>query len=1044
MNSYIVINASAGSGKTYSLVKNILKICLKSSNPEIIGNILAVTFTNKAAGEMKERILLWLEKFSLNNYAKNPELILIQNDLKEERVDISIEELHQRAKRLFYYVLHNYSVMSLCTIDSFNSKLIRSFAYELGFSQNFELSIDPNPIVTKAIDKTLEKIGEDRQISEAFMDYVLYSLYNEDKKLNLSKTLFENAKKFNNDVHYFALKKNKDFDWISYKNERDRLRNEIDQLKENSEKIAIHSIDLIKSRNLEIDDFSGGKSNSIAVFFKKYLDKSKPMLPDSEEKALEKFEKLNSSKAKNRSEDISEILSEFLENRRKIIYNYINIEKNKKIHKNLLPLRINKEIQEQIKRIQKEDEILILSEFNTLIYEFIRNQSPMFINEKIGENYQHYFFDEFQDTSFLQWENFIPIRDSIFSQKNTSFTIVGDPKQSIYSFRGGDAKLMLDIINKKETSPQYADIQNLEHNFRSSKNIVIFNNLLYKYISESLNEDYKDIFGKYSQQKPKSENSGRVKIHLLENENTEMFFDDVSEKMVEDITESINNGFSFSDIAILCRKKSEIIKFSQLLSKTQVNYLGEKTFIKTISDDGLSLNLSSCVNAIIEYISWIAFPKNEKHLAMCLYYLDQYERIKINDFAAEITEILQYKNIEIIIKNIENKYGIKFPLYANSINNFNFIENVLQEFCIEGRETDYLLNFLELAYDFYQNSKLSLNNFIDFWKEIGCNSSIQTSENTDSIRLMTIHKSKGLEFPIVFIPIKNSRIDTKDEEFSDWYKISNSINNSLKSVNISNFKKEFEFYDSEIQEFNEKNSYKNKIDRLCTQYVATTRPVEQMFLYIQKPKKTNYQEIYDFIMLNNVSSENSFDFFSINEKDLLKQNKKKDENIIENVKLTSIKNVSQKKNKIYTKNNKNDESIQNQNRRLGILTHEILEKIVTKEDASNVLKYYILNGKISKNESDKIENKLTKLFKNHSEYFSGKYEILNERDILFNINNENKLIRVDRIMKSPNGWIILDFKTGIEREEHKSQVEMYKIALENSGEKVWKTEILYI
>jgi len=1044
MNSYIVINASAGSGKTYSLVKNILKICLKNSNPEIIENVLAVTFTNKAAGEMKERILVWLEKFSLDNYAKNLELILIQNDLKGEGVNISIEELHQRAKRLFYYVLHNYSVMNICTIDSFNSKLIRSFAYELGFSQNFELNIDPNPTIIKAIDKTLEKIGEDKQLSEAFMDYVLYSLYNEDRKLNLSKILFESAKKFNSDIHYFALKKNKDFDWVSYKNERDRLRNEINQLEKESKEMAISSIELIKSRNLEIDDFSGGKSNSIAVFFKKYIEKCKPALPDSEEKALEKFEKLNSSKAKNRSEDIFEILPKLLENRQKIIYNYINIEKNKKIHANLLPLRINKEIQDQVKLIQKEDEILILSEFNVLIYEFIRKQSSSFINEKIGENYKYYFFDEFQDTSFLQWENFVPLRDSIFSQKNTNFTIVGDPKQSIYSFRGGDAKLMLDIINKKEISPKYADVQNLEHNFRSSKNIVEFNNLLYKYISKDLKEDYKDIFGKYSHQISKSKNAGRVKIHLLENENTEIFFDDVSQKMIEDIKESMNNGFLFSDIAILCRKKSEIIKFSQLLSKTQIDYLGKKTFIKTISDDGLSLNLSSCVNAIIECISWIVFPENEKHLAMSLYYLDQYGRIKINDFADEITNLLKDKDVKIIIKNIENKYGIKFFLNRNNLNNFNFIENVLQEFCIEEKETDYLLNFLDLAYDFYKTSNLSLRNFIDFWREIGCNTSIQASENIDAIRLTTIHKSKGLEFPIVFIPIKNSGKDTKDEEFSDWYEVSDSVKNSLKSVNISNFKKEFEAYDNEIREFNEKNFYKNKINRLCTQYVATTRPVEQMFLYLQKPKKTNYQEIYDFIMLNNRSSENSFDFFSVNEKDLLKQNKKNNKNVIKSIKLTSIKNVLKKENDIWSKTNKNNDHCQNENLRLGILTHEILEKTITEKDFPKILKHYTLSGKISKDESDKIESKLKNLFKNHSEYFNGKYEISNEREILFNINNENKLIRIDRLLKSTNGWIILDFKTGIEREEHKNQIETYKMALENIGEKVWKAEVLYI
>jgi len=1043
MNSYTVINASAGSGKTYSLVKNILKICLKNSNPEIIRKILAVTFTNKAAGEMKERILSWLEKFTSDNYSSNFELISIKNQLKEENINLSIEELHHRASKLFYYILHNYSVMNLCTIDSFNSKLIKAFTYELGLSQNFELNIDSSPTIIKAVDKTLEKIGIDKQISYAFMDFMFYNLYNEDKKLNLSELLFKNAKKYNSDIHYFALEKNKNFNWVEYNNEKDKLRNEIKKLEKESKEIAIFSKELIKSKNLEIEDFSGGKTNSIAIFFEKFLEKSKPTLPSSEEKALENFEKLNSSKAKNKSEDIAEILPKLIENRQKIIYNYIKIEKNRKIHTNILPLRINKEIQEQIKNIQNEDEILILSEFNTLIYNNIKNQSPEFIYDKIGENYKHYFFDEFQDTSFLQWENFIPLRNHTFSQKDTSFTIVGDPKQSIYSFRGGNAKIMLDIINKKENSPKYAEIQNLEHNFRSSKNIVEFNNLLYKHISNYLNEDYKDIFGIYSQQRPNSKNLGRVKIHLLENENSEIFFDDVSQKMIKDVEECINNGFSFSDIAILCRKKSEIIKFSQILSKVKIDYLGEKTFIKTISDDGLSLDMSNSINAVIEYISWLIFPNNKKHLLMCLYYLNKYKRIKIDDFSIEIAELLQNKNNEIIVQKIKDKYGIIFLNNKDYLNNFNFIENIIQEFCIENKETDYLLNFLELTYNFFQNPQLSLKKFIDFWKETGHKTSIQTSESTDAIRLMTIHKSKGLEFPVVFFPMKNSGKDTKDEEFSDWFDISDSENNSLKSVNINNFKKEFEVYDEEIKDFNKRNTYKNKIDRLCTQYVATTRPVEQMFLYIQKPKKTNYQEIYDFITLNNKTSENSFDFFEINENDLMKQNKSKNENFTKTIKLNSVKNTFEKNIKIQTKIDTNN-NIQNENIKLGILTHKILEKVITEEDITKTLNYYSLNGTITKNESDQINIKLKKLIEKYPEYFEKKYEILNEREIYFEINNEQKLLRIDRMINTPKGWIILDFKTGIEREEHKNQMELYKMALENSGEKVWKTDILYI
>ncbi len=453
MNSYTVINASAGSGKTYSLIKNLLKICLRNNRPEVIRNILALTFTNKAANEMKERILSWLGDFTSDRYMDIQALTDIQNELKSEGIHLTIDDLHYRSKNLLDYILHHYSALNISTIDKFNTRLIRSFAYELGLPQNFNLEIDAAPFLLEAVDQTLDKIGDNDQLSEAFMDYINYNLDNQ-KRENLPKTLFDTAKNFNNDIHYFTLEKNKNFDWTAYSDEKEKLRKEIKQLLKDSKEKALSSIELIKSRDLSVEDFSGGKVNSIAVFFEKYLNTETPPLPtNGEEKALENYEKLTSAKSKNRADDVAAILPILLDNRKKIILNYLDIEKKKKIHMALLPLKVNKEIQDQLKFIEDENDLLMLSRFNVLINEQLRNEPSAFIYEKVGEQYQHYFFDEFQDTSFLQWQNFLPLRDHILSEESTSFTLVGDPKQSIYRFRGGEAQLMLDIINKKKIHP---------------------------------------------------------------------------------------------------------------------------------------------------------------------------------------------------------------------------------------------------------------------------------------------------------------------------------------------------------------------------------------------------------------------------------------------------------------------------------------------------------------------------------------------------------------------------------------------------------------
>lgn len=1042
MNSYTVINASAGSGKTYSLIKNLLKICLRNNRPEVIRNILALTFTNKAANEMKERILSWLGDFTSDRYMDIQALTDIQNELKSEGIHLTIDDLHYRSKNLLDYILHHYSALNISTIDKFNTRLIRSFAYELGLPQNFNLEIDAAPFLLEAVDQTLDKIGDNDQLSEAFMDYINYNLDNQ-KRENLPKTLFDTAKNFNNDIHYFTLEKNKNFDWTAYSDEKEKLRKEIKQLLKDSKEKALSSIELIKSRDLSVEDFSGGKVNSIAVFFEKYLNTETPPLPtNGEEKALENYEKLTSAKSKNRADDVAAILPILLDNRKKIILNYLDIEKKKKIHMALLPLKVNKEIQDQLKFIEDENDLLMLSRFNVLINEQLRNEPSAFIYEKVGEQYQHYFFDEFQDTSFLQWQNFLPLRDHILSEESTSFTLVGDPKQSIYRFRGGEAQLMLDIINKKEDTPKYADIQNLEHNYRSSYNIVAFNNQLYQYISGFVEDDYREIFGSLAQQKPHSDQPGRVKINLVENGNVDLFFEEVAEKMKNDIQESLNNGFSFSDIAILCRGNNDILKFSQLLSGLEVDYKNEKIFIRTISEKGLTLDLSATINAVIQYLLWYSFPKNRRFLVLCLYYLNKSGRIKIHDFSAELSEILQIETTSGLQEKVEKKYNLKLRSDIPNLNTYSFIESILQEFSVEKKETDYLINFLELLYGFFQNTSATLKDFLHYWQEEGHAISIQASENTDAINLMTIHKSKGLEFPVVFLPMKNSH---KDSQFNDWYDISDTGDQVLKTVNLTSFNKDLAAYDEGMSSFNEENTYKNKIDRYCIQYVATTRAVEQMFLYIQKPgKSSGYLEIYDFIAIHRNTEEDSFDFFETDERHLLKQHKARQRPEKE-LHISSLRTSDETFNteiKIATPSKSYQE--RNESVKTGIFTHQILEKVVMREDAAKVLKQYLLDGTITQAEFAEVQSRLNKLFEAYPQYFDGRYEVINERDILFSDNGEYRLLRTDRLLKTSDGWIIIDFKTGAEREKYEDQIETYKKALEQSGEKVWKTDVVYV
>lgn len=1048
-NSYSVISASAGSGKTYTLVQRLLMIYLRYPNqPDAIRTVIALTFTNKAANEMKERILFYLGEFVKDNYPENQDLKNIQKALAEQGYRISLDDLRLRSQKVLDYILHHYSTLNIGTIDKFNSRLVKSFSYELGLAQNFNLEIQPEPYLIEAVDKMLDEIGEEQTVSEAFMDFVNYNLDN-NERVNLNQTLYSSAKKFVNDIHYKPLQDNKDFEWKAYESKKNELRETIKRLKSESLELTKRALELIKSRDIEIEDFASGK-NGIGGFFVNMLefhnikDKKFPFPTASEDSKIETFLKGASAKGKHKQSEIADILPQLISWRREIIDLYIDSQKKERILQAILPLKVNADIQKKLMEIEEENDLVLLSKFNIIINENLRNEPSAFIYEKVGTQFQHYFFDEFQDTSVMQWQNFLPLRDNSITSDNTSFTIVGDPKQSIYRFRGGESKLMLDIISGEETTPKKAIAEHLKFNWRSAKNIVDFNNRLYNFMSQNLSEEHQKIFGENAIQGAQSKLDGRVKVHLLENSVKAVFYEETSQKMQQDIQECLDNGFTFSDITILCRGNNDIFNYSQLLGNLKVNYNGKETYIKTISEKGLTLDLSFTIKALIEFLKWEINPKNRQFLVKMMYFLNVSGRIKMNDFTSEIKTILSLESKKDIENYINAHYQIK--LVQNDVpqlNLYNFIEYYIQEFSVENKEIDFLLNFLEMLFNYTQNAGATLKEFLKFWDDEASKISIQASENIDAVQIMTIHKAKGLEFPVVFIPMENKN---NDKKFSEWYDLNSE--DELKTVILNQFSPELENYDEDLAQFNFANSYRNKIDRFCIQYVATTRPVEQLFFYIEKPSKSsNNLELYDFVTqfqpTENGESLDSFDIFPVSD---LKKQKKKEKKDYQSENINSISQQTEKASNIEIATTSKNYQNRVEHVRMGIFTHEILSKIKTKKDVTKVLNSYLLEGKITNEEKtsilERIENVLNDA--NYSVYFTENLKIINEREMLATENEQSKTYRPDRLIETENGFIIVDFKTGEEKEKDQKQVETYKNKLEQFGKKVIKTDVIYI
>ena len=997
---------------------------------------------------MKERILFYLGEFVKDNYSENQDLKNIQEALAEQGYRISLDDLQLRSQKVLDYILHHYSTLNIGTIDKFNSRLVKSFSYELGLAQNFNLEIQPEPYLIEAVDKMLDEIGEEQTVSEAFMDFVNYNLDN-NERVNLNQTLYSSAKKFVNDIHYKPLQDNKDFEWKAYENKKNELRETIKRLKSESLELTKRALELIKSRDIEIEDFASGK-NGIGGFFVNMLefhnikDKKFPFPTASEDSKIETFLKGASAKGKHKQSEIADILPQLISWRREIIDLYIDSQKKERILQAILPLKVNADIQKKLMEIEEENDLVLLSKFNIIINENLRNEPSAFIYEKVGTQFQHYFFDEFQDTSAMQWQNFLPLRDNSITSDNTSFTIVGDPKQSIYRFRGGESKLMLDIISGEETTPKKAIAEHLKFNWRSAKNIVDFNNRLYDFMSQNLSEEHQKIFGENAIQGAQSKLDGRVKVHLLENSVKAVFYEETSQKMQQDIQECLDNGFTFSDITILCRGNNDIFNYSQLLGNLKVNYNGKETYIKTISEKGLTLDLSFTIKALIEFLKWEINPKNRQFLVKMMYFLNVSGRIKMNDFTSEIKTILSLESKKDIENYINAHYQIK--LVQNDVpqlNLYNFIEYYIQEFSVENKEIDFLLNFLEMLFNYTQNAGATLKEFLKFWDDEASKISIQASENIDAVQIMTIHKAKGLEFPVVFIPMENKN---NDKKFSEWYDLNSE--DELKTVILNQFSPELENYDEDLAQFNFENSYRNKIDRFCIQYVATTRPVEQLFFYIEKPSKSsNNLELYDFVTQfqpsENGESLESFDIFPVSD---LKKQKKKEKKDYQSENINSISQQTEKVSNIEIATTSKNYQNRVEHVRMGIFTHEILSQIKTKKDVTKVLNSYLLEGKITNEEKtsilERIENVLNDA--NYSVYFTENLKIINEREMFATENEQSKTYRPDRLVETKDGFIIIDFKTGEEKEKDQKQVETYKNKLEQFGKKVVKTDVIYI
>lgn len=1027
-STFQVYNASAGSGKTFTLVKEYLKILLKSEDIFRFQKILAITFTNKAAAEMKERVLK-----NLHDFADGKQNALLPIILEETAVDLPT--IKERSTKILNAILHNYSAFSITTIDSFTHKIIKNFAYDLGLTLNFEVEMDAITLLSEAVDVLISKIGTDKNLTKVLIDFSLDKI-DDDRSWDITKELNEFSKILlsEDDTKHFrrlAHKKLSDFTTFKVK-----LRQHQKVLEKRLREIGQEGLAVIDTMNLEHKDFYYALLPKHFVVLKR--DPSSAKFFD-QSKLRERIEE-NTFYSKSKPDDVKTAIEGILP---ELLRLYIESEQlyqqwvmNQLALKSIIPLAVLNNINAELSSIKEENNIRLNAEFNQLISDHIKDQPAPFIYERIGQRFMHYFIDEMQDTSRLQWKNLIPLIDNALAQEDSSLLLVGDGKQAIYRWRGGKAEQFIGLSADEENPFQlHKTLENLETNYRSYSEIIDFNNSFFKHTANFLqNNQYKKMFLAGNNQKDTTKKGGFVSVSFLEKlENKEEEQLKYPKKVLEKIND-LQHDFLLNEICVLVRGKKEGVAIA--------NYLSENG-IAIVSSETLLLQNSAKVNFIVNTLQIIQHPNDEETRFEVLYFLYNHLQVKedkhifLAQFAKQATQT--------IFQQLKN-YGVNFNVSEfNLLPFYEKIELLIRTFNLITSSDAYVQFFLDVIIEQQQKGS-GIQEFLDFWSDKKHTLSIVVPESSEAVQIMTIHKSKGLEFPVVIFPcdvdvyrqIKPKVwLDELPENYNEFDELLVDFSSKLNYVND----RAGEIYQQQREAL--------ELDNFNLLYVALTRPVEQLHIITEKKLSAKGEEntnFYSGIFINYLKEINKWndEVLHYSFGDSIRISKKEEKKSVTEIQHEFISTSWQQHNiTMLANSSKLWDTERGKAIAYGDLIHEMMARITLAEDVEEVLYLYEKQGLILQDEIETIKRSLKEIV-NHPQlkkYFSNAYHIYNERELL---SNTNEIMIPDRLAFINNHVTIIDYKTGKPEKKHQHQLNSYANVLKQMNFIIEKKLLVYI
>ncbi|WP_245731301.1 UvrD-helicase domain-containing protein [Kriegella aquimaris] len=1023
-----IYNASAGSGKTYTLTKEYLKIALTSQKR--FQTILAITFTNKAVNEMKGRILDSLFHFSLENIPHKSQNMFddLASDLK-----ISPSNLREKSQRTLKEILHNYAFFDVSTIDKFTHRLIRTFAKDLKLPQNFEPVIDTALLQEEAVARVIQKAGIDKLLTQVLVDFALEKT-DDNRSWDVAFDLNEISKLLFNENHVPHLDKIKNKSISDFILLKQTIKIRLAKVEKEITANAILALAAIEDNGLVFSDFSSS-------YFPKF------MLKISQNDFNIDFNagwKRNFETAPLYAKSCADSTKIILDGLHPQFIEYFSIIKNrhsdylflKNAYQNVVPLTVLNVIQKEINAIGEEQDQIPLFKFNHIISNEIKNQPAPFIYERLGEKYRHYFIDEFQDTSEMQWNNLVPLVDNALTSlddqgKIGSLFLVGDAKQAIYRWRGGNAEQFLGLVNQR-ANPFVIDpgTENLPINFRSHEEIIKFNNDFFSSVISFLERpEYHALFAEGNQQRYNSKKGGFVRLDFVVKEDEEQIDENYCRATLEIIHDVVNKNYVYNDICILVRSNSKGILLA--------NYLTQQE-IPIISSESLLLASSSKVRFLIHLLYYSGGSQEADLAYEILSFLSADEALNRHHYISSHLDDLKSLLKEVHDFDIDH-------IKQSSV--YDAFELAIKQFDLAPESDAYITFLMDVVLEVEQKEGGNAQSFLDYWEKKQDKLAITAPENMDAVRIMTVHKSKGLEFPIVIFPFANMDMFRRNDK-KLWLPVDSASYNGFDEV-LVNEKSEVAEYSDIAKVIFEEEEQKMVLDAFNVLYVALTRAEKALFVLTEKEinKSGGHNtKHYSGLFIHYLKelgvwedSKNQYTFGDLNMAHLQKDHLTKPRTYIQHY--YSYKNRPSFN--IITRSGVLWDTQREEALFRGNLIHYILGLIETEKDVDRAFNDLIRNGDITPDETGPLKSRIYKIIK-HPEllpYYQEGNTILNEKDIL---TKTGSLLRPDRIVITENKATIIDYKTGKKNSKYQDQVYAYAAALETMGYFVENKIIVYI